>query len=306
MKASPVSAVRRAPPTFARTSSPVLRSPQPPVSRFRRLDSWKESRKSPRSAIGRPRRRAFVKPDTLGAKIGIFAGQPVPDPWRGGRPGEAHLDALSDRALIQPFVEGDDARVGFIDGAISRPARRGASSRSGERDPRRLFHREGQCDAVRRRTPRARAAGSADRRAAFVPRMQTSGPIPTSARARRFRASSKPLDEASAPARPSDCFSIDFRMDAAGRPVFLGLESVRRGSRISRTLFTPRAVTLASRWRRRCGSPSPGEPRWRRREPPGPPFHGFCNSVSVRSLMVACLKCGHECQSPWTRAGICA
>src|SRR5579883_2362817 len=57
----------------------------------------------------------FVKPNTLGAKIGIFAHS------RASTMAEA-LDAASriwdryrDRAVVQPFIEGDDVRVSYMD-----------------------------------------------------------------------------------------------------------------------------------------------------------------------------------------------
>src|SRR5947209_730278 len=59
--------------------------------------------------------RLFVKPNTLGAKIGIFADSVCDDlnaaADRAGRIWRRYRD----RALIQPFVEGDDVRVSFMD-----------------------------------------------------------------------------------------------------------------------------------------------------------------------------------------------
>ena len=57
----------------------------------------------------------FVKPNTLGAKIGIFADSLCGSLAEAKDRARRIQDRYRDRALIQPFVEGDDVRVSFID-----------------------------------------------------------------------------------------------------------------------------------------------------------------------------------------------
>ena len=57
----------------------------------------------------------FVKPNTLGAKIGIFADSLCRNASEANDRARRIWERYRDRALIQPFVEGDDVRVSFID-----------------------------------------------------------------------------------------------------------------------------------------------------------------------------------------------
>ena len=57
----------------------------------------------------------FVKPNTLGAKIGIFADSLCRDRLEANDRARRIWERYRDRALIQPFVEGDDVRVSFMD-----------------------------------------------------------------------------------------------------------------------------------------------------------------------------------------------
>ena len=57
----------------------------------------------------------FVKPNTLGAKIGIFADSLCRDLSQAKDRARRIWRRYRDRALIQPFVEGDDVRVSFMD-----------------------------------------------------------------------------------------------------------------------------------------------------------------------------------------------
>ena len=57
----------------------------------------------------------FVKPNTLGAKIGILADSLCQSLAEAKDRARRVQDRYRDRALIQPFVEGDDVRVSFID-----------------------------------------------------------------------------------------------------------------------------------------------------------------------------------------------
>src|SRR5271157_3287585 len=57
----------------------------------------------------------FVKPNALGAKIGIFADSLCRDRRQANDRAQRIWERYRDRALIQPFVEGDDVRVSFMD-----------------------------------------------------------------------------------------------------------------------------------------------------------------------------------------------
>jgi D-alanine-D-alanine ligase-like ATP-grasp enzyme len=57
----------------------------------------------------------FVKPNTLGAKIGIFADSLCRDRREAEDGAKRIWERYRDRALVQPFVDGDDVRVSFID-----------------------------------------------------------------------------------------------------------------------------------------------------------------------------------------------
>ena len=57
----------------------------------------------------------FVKPNTLGAKIGIFADSLCRDLAEAKERARRIEERYRDRALIQPFLEGDDVRVSFME-----------------------------------------------------------------------------------------------------------------------------------------------------------------------------------------------
>jgi hypothetical protein len=57
----------------------------------------------------------FVKPNTLGGKIGIFADSRCPTMSEARELAQRIWDRYRDRAVVQPFVEGDDIRLSFMD-----------------------------------------------------------------------------------------------------------------------------------------------------------------------------------------------
>jgi len=61
----------------------------------------------------------FVKPNTLGAKIGIFADSRTADAAAALEIAARLWERYRDRAVIQPFLPGDDVRVSFMD--VGRP-----------------------------------------------------------------------------------------------------------------------------------------------------------------------------------------
>ncbi len=93
----------------------------------------------------------FVKPNTLGAKIGIFADSRTADAATALEVAARLWERYRDRAVIQPFLPGHDIRVSYMDvgrpaGGVAghRPARQG----SGQRDRRGLHDHARQCQPV--------------------------------------------------------------------------------------------------------------------------------------------------------------
>lgn len=170
----------------------------------------------------------FVKPNTLGAKIGIFADS------RCDRLEEARAKALSlweryrDRALIQPFIEGDDVRVSFMDlgGSfadqigIDRLAKDPNSDTGGAF----MTMKDNETLSGARDTAGARGGFGAGRAAAFTPRLlnlRDASDRQSHAAVADILAMAERLTVAM---RLQDYFSIDFRIDAAGQATFFEFE----------------------------------------------------------------------------------
>ena len=170
----------------------------------------------------------FVKPSTLGAKIGIFADSLCQTPREAVDRAKLIRSRYRDRALIQPFVEGDDVRVSFIDLGddfadqlgVERIVKDPASETRGAF----LTMKDNETLSGARDAMGARGGFGRDRRAAFVPRMvdlRGETDEPSREAVRRILDASVRLQRLLG---LSDCFSIDFRIDAAGRPLFFEFE----------------------------------------------------------------------------------
>ena len=170
----------------------------------------------------------FVKPNTLGAKIGIFADSLCASEADAVDRARRIWDRYRDRALIQPFVEGDDVRASFIDcgGAfadqigVERIARNPASETGGAF----LTMKDNETLSGAKDIFGARGAFGEGRPAAFVPRMVDLRRLDD---VRSRSAVEAVLDASGRLARLvglRDCFSIDFRIDADGRPAFFEFE----------------------------------------------------------------------------------
>jgi len=177
-----------------------------------------------------PKRAAplFVKPNTLGAKIGIFADSLCRDLSEANDRAGRIWERYRDRALIQPFVEGDDVRVSFMDlgGAfadqlgVERIVKDPASETQGAF----LTMKDNETLSGARDTAGGRGGFGAVRAAAFTPRMIDLRDE-TSELSRR--AVERILDLSARLARLiglRDVFSIDFRIDAEGGPTFFEFE----------------------------------------------------------------------------------
>jgi D-alanine-D-alanine ligase-like ATP-grasp enzyme len=170
----------------------------------------------------------FVKPNTLGAKIGIFADSLCRDRTEANARAMRIWDRYRDRALIQPFVEGDDVRVSFIDLGgefadqlgIERIVKDAGSEAGGAF----LTMKDNETLSGARDTAGGRGGFGASRPAAFTPRMID---LREQTDERSRRAVAHIADSSARLARLvglRDLFSIDFRIDAEGRPTFFEFE----------------------------------------------------------------------------------
>ena len=172
--------------------------------------------------------RLFVKPNTLGAKIGIFADSLCRDAKETEDRAKRIWERYRDWALVQPFVEGDDVRVSFVDLGgefadqlgIERIVKDAASEAGGAF----LTMKDNETLSGARDTAGGRGGFGASRPAAFTPRMID---LRAETDARSRRAVSLIADSSARLARLvglRDLFSIDFRIDAHGRPTFFEFE----------------------------------------------------------------------------------
>ena len=172
--------------------------------------------------------RLFVKPNTLGAKIGIFANSLCHDRSQAEDRARRIWERYRDRALVQPFVEGDDVRVSFIDLGgefsdqlgVERIVKNAASEAGGAF----LTMKDNETLSGARDTAGGRGGFGASRPAAFTPRMVD---LRGENDERSRRAVALILDFSARLARLiglRDIFSIDFRIDADGRPTFFEFE----------------------------------------------------------------------------------
>jgi D-alanine-D-alanine ligase len=170
----------------------------------------------------------FVKPNTLGAKIGIFADSRCSTLGEARGSAERLWERYRDRALIQPFVEGDDVRVSFMDlgrgFADQLGIERLVKDRASETGGAFMTMKDNETLSGARDTLGARGGFGAGREAAFVPRM-------VDLRAQSDARSRAAVGEIAAMAarlaavlRLRDYFSIDFRIDAAGGATFFEFE----------------------------------------------------------------------------------
>jgi hypothetical protein len=170
----------------------------------------------------------FVKPNTLGAKIGIFADSLCRDRSEADDRAQRIWERYRDRALVQPFVEGDDVRVSFIDLGggfadqlgIERIAKDAASEAGGAF----LTMKDNETLSGARDTAGGRGGFGASRPAAFIPHMVD---LRDADDEQSRRAVALIPDFSARLARLiglRDLISIDFRIDGGGRPTFFEFE----------------------------------------------------------------------------------
>jgi D-alanine-D-alanine ligase-like ATP-grasp enzyme len=170
----------------------------------------------------------FVKPNTLGSKIGIFADSLCRSLAEAKDRARRIQDRYRDRALIQPFVEGDDVRVSFIDlgGDLADQlgVERIVKNRASEAGGAFLTMKDNETLSGTIDTAGTRGGFGLGRKAAFVPRMAD---LREAGDQRSKDAVARILDCSARLARLvglRDCFSIDFRIDAEGLPIFFEFE----------------------------------------------------------------------------------
>jgi D-alanine-D-alanine ligase len=169
----------------------------------------------------------FVKPNRLGAKIGIFADSRCAT-LADARERAARLwDRYGDRAVVQPFVPGDDVRVSFMDTGSDLRGQLGIFRLA--KDPRSetggafMTMRDNETLSGARDTDGARGGFGATRAAAFVP---TLADLRTDPSAEALVAA---IERAAISLYNivglADCFSMDVRIDSrTGTPLFLEFE----------------------------------------------------------------------------------
>ncbi|MBV8103057.1 MAG: hypothetical protein JO223_00225 [Hyphomicrobiales bacterium] len=172
--------------------------------------------------------RQFVKPNTLGGKIGIFADSLCRDLAEAKEGARRIEERYRDRALIQPFVEGDDVRVSFMelggDFADQLGVERIVKNPASETGGAYLTMKDNETLSGAKDTAGARGEFGLEHRAAFVPGMAD---LREAKDKRSQRALAGIIDFSARLARLvglRDCFSIDFRIDAEGRPAFFEFE----------------------------------------------------------------------------------
>jgi D-alanine-D-alanine ligase len=170
----------------------------------------------------------FVKPNTLGAKIGIFADS------RSSTMAEA-LDAASriwdryrDRAVVQSFIEGDDVRVSYVDLGGAFAAQVGLAQLVKNQDSETggafMTMKDNETLSGAKDLTGARGGFGLSRAAAFTPDMID---LRQSKDERSRRAIETIVPQAERLARLvglADYFSMDFRIDAKGEPTFFEFE----------------------------------------------------------------------------------
>jgi D-alanine-D-alanine ligase len=170
----------------------------------------------------------FVKPATLGAKLGIWADSRCATFEDAKVISRRIAERYGDRALVQPFVEGDDVRVSVMD--LGRPLAeqlgifRLVQDEGSETGGAFMTMRDNATLSGARDTAGGRGLFGATREAAFVPRMMDLRRDPDPA----ARQAAATIEEGAARLARlvglRDYFSMDFRVDAAGTPVFFEFE----------------------------------------------------------------------------------
>lgn len=169
----------------------------------------------------------FVKPNTLGAKLGIFADSRCASLTEARERADRIWLRYRDRAVVQPFVAGDDVRVSFMDTGQGLRAQLGifrlAKDARSETGGAFMTMKDNETLSGARDTDGSRGGFGQGHAAAFVPSMTDLRGEPAAA------AAVAAIEDAAVRLVRllglRDCFSMDFRVDAVtGQPVFFEFE----------------------------------------------------------------------------------
>lgn len=168
----------------------------------------------------------FVKPNTLGAKIGIFADSRCTTLAEAAARAQRLWDRYADRAVVQPYLPGRDVRVSFLDTGgdfraqlgLFRLARDAGSETGGDF----MTMRDNETLSGARDTAGTRGGFGLGRPAAFTPRMEDLRADPANAAA--VAAIEDAAERLARLLGLADCFSMDFRLSEARQPSFLEFE----------------------------------------------------------------------------------
>ena len=170
----------------------------------------------------------FVKPNTLGAKLGIFADSRCATLAQARTRAARIWQRYCDRAVVQPYLDGDDVRVSFLDTGGAFRAQLGiyrlAKDAAGETGGAFMTMRDNETLSGARDTEGARGGFGATRPAAFVPRLHDLRRDPAPRMASTVLAIEAAAEHLARVLDLSGIFSMDLRVDAAGRPHFLEFE----------------------------------------------------------------------------------
>jgi D-alanine-D-alanine ligase-like ATP-grasp enzyme len=170
----------------------------------------------------------FVKPNALGAKIGIFADSRCRTLVEAKDRAMRIWDRYRDRALIQSYIAGDDVRVSFMDTGggfadqlgVDQLVKSSASETAGDF----MTMKDNETLSGARDTLGRRGGFGAYRKAAFVPTMVSLRQA-TDPRSRTAVANILQMSERVARlVGLRDYFSLDFRIDGHGRATFFEFE----------------------------------------------------------------------------------
>jgi hypothetical protein len=172
--------------------------------------------------------KLFVKPNTLGAKIGIFSDSRC-STMNEARNAAARLwDRYRDRAVVQPFIEGEDVRVSYMDLGGAFADQLGVAqlvkNPNSETGGAFMTMKDNETLSGAKDLTGARGGFGLNREAAFTPDMIDLRQA-TDARSRRTVQAIPPQAERLARlVGLADYFSMDFRLDETGTPTFLEFE----------------------------------------------------------------------------------
>lgn len=169
----------------------------------------------------------FVKPNTLGAKIGIFADSLCADAAAVKAAAGRLAERYRDRAVVQPYLSGDDVRVSFMDlGGPFAPSlgiARLAKDPDSETAGAFMTMRDNASLSGSRDTEGTRGAFGEGQEIAFVPKLADLRREP--GREQTVAAIESAMERLVDLFGLADCFSADFRVDAQGVPHFLEFET---------------------------------------------------------------------------------